>query len=191
MIHAKTAVADGKWARVGSTNLNVASWMGNWELDVTVEDEGFASEMQQMYCRDLENSTEIVLGAHKRVRPTGGREQKKKSRSGKQSRRGSAGRAAAGAIGIGSAVGAAITNRRVLGPAEARIMGTAATILLLLSIVAVKWPRFVTFPLAFIGTWVAIALFIRAYKLHKGVGGKDGEEKGEPPPHPAPARDSR
>ena len=45
MIHAKTAVVDGKWARVGSTNLNVASWMGNWELDVTIEDERFADEM--------------------------------------------------------------------------------------------------------------------------------------------------
>ena len=40
MMHAKTAVADGRWARVGSTNLNVASWMGNYELDVAVEDEG-------------------------------------------------------------------------------------------------------------------------------------------------------
>jgi cardiolipin synthase len=32
MVHAKTAVADGRWARVGSTNLNLASWMGtgNW-----------------------------------------------------------------------------------------------------------------------------------------------------------------
>ena len=48
MIHAKTAVVDGKWARVGSTNLNIASFMGNWELDVTVEDERFAREMEEM-----------------------------------------------------------------------------------------------------------------------------------------------
>jgi cardiolipin synthase A/B len=27
MLHAKTAVVDGRWARVGSSNLNVASWM--------------------------------------------------------------------------------------------------------------------------------------------------------------------
>ena len=40
MVHAKTAVADGLWARVGSTNLNIQSWMGNWELDVAVEDAG-------------------------------------------------------------------------------------------------------------------------------------------------------
>ena len=29
MIHAKTAVADGRWSRVGSTNLNIASWLSN------------------------------------------------------------------------------------------------------------------------------------------------------------------
>src|SRR5690348_5729425 len=29
MLHAKTAVADSQWARVGSTNLNIASWLGN------------------------------------------------------------------------------------------------------------------------------------------------------------------
>ena len=39
MLHAKTAVADARWARVGSTNLNVASWFGNCEMDVVVEDQ--------------------------------------------------------------------------------------------------------------------------------------------------------
>ena len=45
MLHAKTAVADGFWARVGSTNLNIASWMGNYELDVAIEDAAFAARM--------------------------------------------------------------------------------------------------------------------------------------------------
>ena len=47
MLHAKTAVADGLWARVGSTNLNLQSWMGNWELDVAVEDAGFGAAMER------------------------------------------------------------------------------------------------------------------------------------------------
>ena len=42
MLHAKTAVADCRWARVGSSNLNLASWIGNCELDIAVEDEAFA-----------------------------------------------------------------------------------------------------------------------------------------------------
>ncbi len=61
MMHAKTAVADGRWARVGSTNLNVASWIGNRELDVVVEDEAFARAMEEQYLEDLAGSTEIVL----------------------------------------------------------------------------------------------------------------------------------
>src|SRR4029079_1954841 len=32
MLHAKTAVADDRWSRVGSTNLNMASWLTNFEL---------------------------------------------------------------------------------------------------------------------------------------------------------------
>src|SRR5690606_9575462 len=30
MIHAKTAVADEQWGRIGTSNLNVASWLGNY-----------------------------------------------------------------------------------------------------------------------------------------------------------------
>src|SRR5947209_4425033 len=187
MVHAKTAVVDGKWARVGSTNLNVASWMGNWELDVTIEDERFAREMEEMYCRDLEHSTEIVLSARRRVKPIARPESKRRGRR-RGSRKGSAVRAAAGVIGVGSAVNAAITNRRVLGPAEARVMVVAAALLLVLSAVAVKWPRGITFPLAFLGTWVSLALFIRAYKLHRSG---SAEEKGDPPPPPVSSRDER
>ena len=61
MVHAKTAVADGLWARVGSTNLNIQSWMGNWELDVAIEDTAFGAEMERMFEADLEQSTEVVL----------------------------------------------------------------------------------------------------------------------------------
>src|SRR5207244_7474783 len=53
MLHAKTAVADGRWARVGSTNLNLASWLGNRELDVMVEDPPFVKRMEEMYLDDL------------------------------------------------------------------------------------------------------------------------------------------
>ncbi|HEX8148430.1 MAG TPA: phospholipase D-like domain-containing protein [Pyrinomonadaceae bacterium] len=190
MIHAKTSVVDGKWARVGSTNLNVASWMGNWELDVTVENEDFAKQMQETYCRDLEHATEIVISERRRVKPIGP-PRPRKGRRQRTSRKGSTSRAAAGVIGVSSAVGAAITNRRVLGPAEARLMALAGGFLLGLSIIAVKWPRGITYPLAFIGTWVAIALFIRAYKLRKGRSVGQEKARGEPPPPPAPAREGR
>ena len=167
MIHAKTAVADGRWSRVGSTNLNIASWMGNWELDVTVEDEGFARQMEEMYLEDLENATEIVLSERRKVRPISHPDRPHHHRTSRRSGKGSAGRAAAGAISVGSAVRAAITNRRVLGPAEARIMAFAGGALLLLTLVAMKWPRGFIYPFALFGAWSALALFIRAYRLHR------------------------
>ena len=51
MMHAKTAVADGKWARVGSTNANITSWFGNWELDVAIEDQDFGRQMRHVRAR--------------------------------------------------------------------------------------------------------------------------------------------
>jgi cardiolipin synthase len=67
MIHAKTAVADGRWARIGSTNLNLASFVGNHELDVAVEDTGVAAAMERQYLDDLEHATEFVLQTRRRT----------------------------------------------------------------------------------------------------------------------------
>ncbi len=68
MLHAKTAVADRRWSRVGSTNLNLASWMSNYELDVAIEDATFSEQMAWQYEADLARSTEIVLTKRNRVR---------------------------------------------------------------------------------------------------------------------------
>jgi cardiolipin synthase len=153
---------------VGSTNLNLASWIGNWELDVAVEDETFAHAMDAMYLEDLSHATEIVLTTRRRVRLS---EQPEPRRRSQGPAHGSGGRAAAGALGVGSAVGAAISNHRVLGPAEARVMGSAGLLLLAVSGVAVMWPRVVAIPLAVILAWVALSLFFRAATLNfKGKG---------------------
>jgi cardiolipin synthase len=161
MLHAKTAVADGRWARVGSTNLNLQSWIGNWELDVAVEDKGFAGQMEDMYLEDLEHATEILLTRRARV----ARVARPSRRTGR--RPGSAGRAAAGAVSIGSAVGAAMTGRRVLGPAEARIMGAGGVALLVLALLATLWPRVVAVPLSVVAVLAAASLLARAWTLHR------------------------
>jgi cardiolipin synthase len=164
MLHAKTAVADGRWARVGSTNLNLSSWIGNFELDVIAEDEGFSQEMERMYLDDIARSTEIVLRKKRGVLPSGraawdGAPRKTTS--------GSAGRAATGVLRIGKAVGAAIADRRVLGPAEAGIMFGAAWLLLIVAVVAALWPQVIAVPTALLGGWIAISLFVRAYRLRR------------------------
>src|SRR6185369_1636904 len=114
MLHAKTAVADGRWARVGSTNLNIASWLGNCELDAVIEDAEFARQMEEQYLADLSNATEIVLDARSRISAPG---EPRRRTPAATSGGGSSGRAAAGAVRIGNAVGAAFSSRRVLQPA--------------------------------------------------------------------------
>jgi cardiolipin synthase A/B len=158
MLHAKTAVADGRWARVGSTNLNLSSWIGNYELDIAVEDDRFAEAMQAMYETDLGNATEIVLASRNRVRPTVPR------RRGR-GRAGRASRAAAGALRFGNTVGAAITNRRVLAPAEAGTMFAAGLGLLAFAAAIIAWPLLAAVPLAVLAAWIAVSLLARAREL--------------------------
>lgn len=164
MLHAKTAVSDSNWARIGSTNLNVASWFGNLELDVVIEDAGFARQMDEMYLEDLNNATEVVLDArHKLYTPNEPAHRHPMTTSGG----GSAGRAAAGALRIGNAISAAFTNRRVLEPVEARLMLTAGSLLLGLSILFFFFPRLLVYPLVVVFTWIAIALLYKGFKLYR------------------------
>jgi cardiolipin synthase len=163
MVHAKTAVADGQWCRVGSTNLNIASWLGNCELDVVIEDETFAGEMEEMYLQDLTNATEVVLDAKQRVRAPG---EPPHPRPTVASGSGSAGRAAAGAVRIGHTIGAAFTNRRVLEPLEARTTVIMGVLLLALAALVAFFPRTFAYVLAVASGWIAMALLYRGYRLY-------------------------
>ena len=178
MLHAKTAVVDGLWARVGSTNLNLQSWMGNYELDVAVEDAGFAREMEAMYIEDLSKATEIVLSHRSRVRriahPHGERSQRRRLRDG------SSGRAATSAVRWANSVGAALTNRRELGPAESHLMLGAGILLCVVAVVAVLWPWVLTIPIAALAAWVGIASLLRAWRL--------AQERLSATPPPVPMR---
>jgi cardiolipin synthase A/B len=162
MLHAKTAVADGRWGRVGSTNLNIASWMGNRELDVIIENEPLARQLEAMFLDDLTNATEVLLDERNRVRAKGTR---LASRD-RPSVGGSGGRAVAGAVRIGHAVSAAITNRRVLEPVESHIALLAGGLLLALAALAVTFPRGFSYPLAVVLAWLAAALLYRGFMLH-------------------------
>jgi cardiolipin synthase len=163
MIHAKTAVADGRWARVGSTNLNISSWFGNYELDVAVEDEKFALEMEEMYLEDLNHATEVLLSKRHRISLAASRPRRplRKRKIGG----GSVSRAGASAVRLTNVVGAAITNHRILGPAEARITGIGGLLLLLFALTSVLLPRAVTIPIALLSGWLGLSLLIRTYRL--------------------------
>jgi cardiolipin synthase len=165
MLHAKCAVADGIWARVGSTNLNLASWMGNYELDVAIEDRAFARKMADQYEADLERSTEIVLTRRHRVRKAEAAE----PREAKRAASGSAGRVAAGAVSMGSALSAALTNRRPLGAAEAGLLVKMSILAIVVAVVNALWPRVVAWPLAFVAAWLGIAWLVKAIYLKRAA----------------------
>jgi cardiolipin synthase A/B len=62
MLHAKTIVADSCWTRVGTSNLNASSLLGNYELDVLIEDGDLAQQMEDQFRKDIARSAEIVRG---------------------------------------------------------------------------------------------------------------------------------
>lgn len=186
MLHAKTAVADGRWARVGSSNLNMASWMENCEIDVAIENAEFAERMEAQYELDLLNSTEIVLHKYKL-----GQRRDIVPRRLRHHGDGS-GRAAAGALRLANTVSAAITNRRLLGAAEGRILLGGAVLLGGLAAVALLWPRFLAWPLAALALWTAISLVLRYANLKarakaQAKAGPKVAAKASPPEHPKDA----
>lgn len=160
LLHAKTAVIDGRWSRVGSTNLNLSSWIGNCELDAVVEDEAFARQMEAMYLDDLANSTEVVLEAHRKVRAHG-------ATGARRSRAGSAGRAAAGAVRIGNALGAALSNSRVIEPVETRLLVWTGLIMLGVALLLAMFPRMLAWPVAMLLVWLAFAVLYRSYQIRR------------------------
>ena len=172
MLHAKTAVADGVWSRIGSTNLNIASWMQNYELDVAIEDAGIGAWMAGQYERDLERSTEIVLTHHNRVRRSGRRNPLPVRRA----HSGSAGRAAAGAVSVGSALGAALANRRVLVPTEAGLIARLGVAAIALGGIGVVWPAVVAWPVAVLSVWFGLAWLTKAAALRRQRRAEQGEQ---------------
>ncbi len=61
LLHAKTALIDGVWATVGSTNLDWRSFLHNHELNAVVLGADFGRQVQAMFERDLAASDAITL----------------------------------------------------------------------------------------------------------------------------------
>jgi cardiolipin synthase len=72
ILHAKSAVVDGRWSTIGTFNLDYLSLRSNLEVNVSVDDEGFGATMEGSFMRDLEQSREVDRTAF-RFRPLGER----------------------------------------------------------------------------------------------------------------------
>lgn len=188
MIHAKTAVADGAWSRIGSSNMNLASLLGNWELDVTMLDRPFAAEMERLFEQDLARSEEITLGrimhptrGYGRERPTVerrrkpravGRELMQARRARRRAYRGSSvGRWLSRIARAGSVLGRALVGRRIIGREDAGWITFIGALLIGVAVVGLLAPRVLAWPLAFFLFWIGVASLFRAGERRSRGGG--------------------
>ena len=72
LLHSKTALIDGVWSTVGSTNLDWRSFLHNEEVNAVVLGQEFGAQMQAMFDADLAASDPITLDAWNQ-RPLGPR----------------------------------------------------------------------------------------------------------------------
>jgi cardiolipin synthase len=60
MLHAKTMVVDGRWATVGSTNLDHRSFSLNDEVNLVVYNEAVARKLERVFDDDLSRSKRLT-----------------------------------------------------------------------------------------------------------------------------------
>jgi cardiolipin synthase A/B len=175
MIHAKTLVADGWLSKVGSTNLNFSSLVANWEIDLVVEDTGFADQMERLFEDDISNSREVRLegsGGRPRVRPD-----RKVDTSDSGARAGVVG----GGTGVGATVSRVVPTLVQKGAAplqthEHAIAAAASGALLGASLVGARFPRLVAWPLTAVGAFLGGLGVVRAARLTLSERGQDSPE---------------
>jgi cardiolipin synthase len=174
MMHAKTAVVDGLWCRVGSSNLNPSSLMGNWELDVGVLDDGLARQLQGLFLADLASSREIVLPGrvHKARRPftsaepistasldpAGSLPARLRGRGPTQGRI-----TMASVVRAGEALGGALAGNRPLGREDRTVLGMLSIAILIVALFAALLPSVAGWMVAITAGWFAFTTGIRAY----------------------------
>ena len=61
LLHSKTALIDGVWSTVGSTNLDWRSFLHNDEVNAVILGQEFGAQMQAMFNKDLAASNPITL----------------------------------------------------------------------------------------------------------------------------------
>jgi len=142
--------------------IRVFEWNGSMlHAKTAVEDAGFAAQLAAQYERDLGNATEIVLAPRRRgerVRQSAARPPHPRHIGG------SSGRAAAGALRIANTVGAALTDRRVLGDTASGPLLIGTLTLFGLALVSILWPAIIAWPLGVLAAWFAFNLGIRTWQ---------------------------
>jgi len=178
MMHAKTSVVDGSWCRVGSSNLNSASLMGNWELDVGVLDTGLGRQLAGLFLADLASSVEIVLPGRTAVQPGAvlhgeGMSREPLDPAGTLPQRlehqirrlgQTPGRLTlASIVRAREAFGAALAGNRPLGREDRTVLGLVSVGLLLVAVVAALVPALVGWAVVLGAGWLGLTTGVRAF----------------------------
>jgi len=157
MLHAKTIVADGAWCRVGSSNLNSSSLMGNYELDVLLHDPRLGAQLEAQFRRDMAHSGEVELHRRgvgrtlERAVPADPEPAGRPPRQFREVRR----RTGLAVRGLASAA-----RRSVFGPAAVALTGLGLLLLVL--------PRTMALITASACGWLAIGAGLRAFRGRLG-----------------------
>ena len=181
MIHAKSSVADGLWSRIGSSNLNTWSLLGNWEIDVGVLDKSLAAELEKTFLLDLRSSSEVLLPGHANLesakgvgvdaaqtnwlnRP-GGKEASTRSSQlvlgkdhlGRKLR-------LTHLVGAGFSLGEALAGKRILGREDRTVLGVVSFTAIVLAILFSFFPKVLSWSIAGIFSWLGIVTGVRVFR---------------------------
>lgn len=178
MIHAKTSVTDGIWCRVGSSNLNAASLLGNWEIDVGILDQDMARQLEGLFLADLASSVEIILPggaggtrawdwtvaepAPRKASLEPGRTLQERLEALRSRSAGATGWRISDVVRAGSVLGEAIAGHRTLGREDRTVLGTVSALVLVAAVLMVVFPRVVAWSMAVVLGWLGLVGGIRA-----------------------------
>lgn len=150
MMHAKTTVADGRFSRVGSTNLNVAGLVTNWEIDLLAQDADFGARMERMFEEDLADAREVILesrGPGRNPRPRPETPATKPEQRAQRRPREAAPRALATATRLGRTA-FEMTSSEGLRRHERSVVAAVAGAALAAGLAGARFPRALAWPLA-------------------------------------------
>ncbi|MGE5231164.1 MAG: phospholipase D-like domain-containing protein [Deltaproteobacteria bacterium] len=156
MLHAKTLVSDTRWARIGTSNLNASSLLGNYELDVLIEDEAFARDLEAQFRRDVGSSLEVerrVYRAPKRLQPIMPSRLARERSAQPQRRR--ARRELRGR--------AAVATRTLISGARRSIYGPISLALVVLGLLFIGLPSTMAYAFGGVCVWLAVAAGLEAF----------------------------
>ena len=140
---------------------------------MVIEDEDLAQEMGEMFLEDLAQATEIVIGRRNKVRPIRPFSKHKKLRVVRGSGRG----ALSGVVRLGSALNAAVTGKRALGPAESSSLLKFGLFIGLLTFVAFYFPRVISYTLGGLLGWTAFFVLVKGIRLRYRSRNEEREDR--------------